>query len=63
VPPGYQESQATRDSHTPVHEYHLKLVKIKDRLLTASARRLAQERHDYMVAFYERLEHEVRGLA
>jgi uncharacterized protein len=63
VPPGYQESPATRSQHTPVHEYRLKLVKIQDRLLTASARRLARERHEYMVAFFERLEREVRGLA
>jgi uncharacterized protein len=63
VPPGYWESQANRRAHTPVHEYHMKLVKIKDRLLTESARRLAQERHDFMVAFFERLEQEVHGLA
>jgi uncharacterized protein len=63
VPPGYQESQDTRHEHTPVHEYHLKLVKIKGRLLTDSARLLAKERHAFMVAFYERLEREVRGQA
>jgi len=39
------------------------LVKIKDRLLTESARRLAEERHAYMVAFFARLDREVRGLA
>jgi uncharacterized protein len=63
VPAGYQETQATRAEHTPVHEYHMKLVQIKERLLTESARRLAEERHAFMVAFYERLEREVRGLA
>jgi uncharacterized protein len=63
VPPDYVESQDSRDQHTPVHEYHIKLVQIKDRLLTGSARRLAQERHDFMVAYFERLEREVRGLA
>jgi uncharacterized protein len=61
-PPGdYQESQANRHEHTPVHEYQMKLVKIKDRLLTESARRLAEERHAFMAAFFERLEREVRG--
>jgi uncharacterized protein len=60
VPPGYEE---TRSEHTPVHEYQMKLVKIQDRLLTESARRLAEERHSFMVAFFERLEREVRGLA
>jgi uncharacterized protein len=63
VPPGYAESAATRHEHTPVHEYHLKLLKIQDRLLTESARRLARERHEFMVAFFERLEQEVCGLA
>jgi uncharacterized protein len=63
VPSGYQESPETCHEHTPVHEYHIKLVKIQDRLLTESARHLAGERHAFMVAFFERLEREVRGLA
>ena len=62
VPPDYRESPSTRHEHTPVHEFRIKLLKIKDRLLTHSARRLAEERHSFMVAFYERLEGEVRGL-
>jgi uncharacterized protein len=63
VPPAYEESAATRHEHTPVHEYHIKLLKIQDRLLTESARRLARERHKFMVAFFERLDQEVYGLA
>ena len=63
VPSGYQESDNTRADHTPVHEFHMKLVRIQGRLLTASARRLAAGRHVYMVAFFERLEQEVHGLA
>jgi len=63
VPPGYQESLAGPDEHTPVHEYAIKLSRIKDRLLTASARALAEERHQFMAAFFGRLEQEVRGLA
>jgi len=59
---GYQETVDTRREHTPVHEYHMKLVKIRDRLLTDSARRLAEERHAFMVAFFARLDLEVRGL-
>ncbi|MGD9404934.1 MAG: HD domain-containing protein [Anaerolineae bacterium] len=62
VPPGYQESLATRHEHTPVHEFHMKLSKIKDRLLTPSARKLAAERHAFMVAYFEQLDREVRGL-
>ena len=63
VPPDYVERTDTWREHTPVHEFHVKLCKIKDRLFTASARQLAEERHRFMVAFYERLEREVRGLA
>jgi uncharacterized protein len=63
VPVGYRESAATRGEHTPVHEFHVKLVHIRERLLTESARRLAVDRHEFMVAFYDRLDREVRGLA
>ncbi|MBN1137597.1 MAG: HD domain-containing protein [Anaerolineae bacterium] len=62
VPPGYEESKATQQEHTPIHEFKIKLAKIRDRLLTDSGRRLAEERHTFMVAFFERLEMEVRGL-
>jgi uncharacterized protein len=62
VPADYAEDEANRHEHTPVHEFHFKLVKIKDRLLTKSARQLANDRHAFMVAFFERLEREVRGL-
>jgi len=60
---GYQEGAETRAEHTPVHEFHMKLTRIQERLLTESARRLAAGRHAYMVAFFERLEQEVRGQA
>lgn len=63
VPPAYQETQDTRHEHTPVHEYHVKLLKIKDRLLTDSARALAQQRHAFMLQYFERLDQEVRGQA
>lgn len=63
VPPDYQENERTRSQHTPVHEYHLKLARIKDRLLTESARKLAKQRHAFMVDYFARLEQEVRGLA
>ena len=63
VQPGYEETQSNRHQHTPVHEYHYKLKEIKGRLLTESARRLAEGRHAFMVAYFERLDLEVRGLA
>jgi uncharacterized protein len=49
--------------HTPVHEFVFKLSRLKEQLLTASGRRLAEGRHAYMVAFYRQLEQEVNGRA
>lgn len=47
--------------HTPVVEYQMKLSQLQDRMFTASGRALAQERHAFMVAFFEQLELEVKG--
>lgn len=49
------------DTHTPVHEFVVKLSRIKDRLMTDTGRGIASERHTYMEAFYKRLGAEVRG--
>jgi uncharacterized protein len=46
-----------------VHEFHVKLKKIKDRMFTATGRALAEARHAYMVGFYEQLDREVKGTA
>ncbi len=47
--------------HTPVHEFVVKLSRIKDHLYTAAGRRIAAERHDYMRAFFQRMAEEVAG--
>jgi len=60
VPEGYDEHPASGE-HTPVHEFAVKLAKIKDRLTTETGRRIGQERHDFMAAFFARLEAEVKG--
>jgi uncharacterized protein len=62
VPEGYDEHSAS-GGHTPIHEFVVKLAKIKDRLTTETGRRIGQERHDFMAAFFARLEAEVRGEA
>jgi uncharacterized protein len=49
--------------HTPVHEFVVKLSRIRERLFTPSARAIAADRHDTMVAFFERLSEEVQGIA
>jgi uncharacterized protein len=63
VRPDYSEDTATPEEHTPVHEYAIKLSRIRERLLTETARRIAGGRHAFMVAFFQRLEQEVQGLA
>ncbi len=57
----WQESGDDPETHTPVHEFVVKLSRIKDQLYTAEGRRIAEERHGYMAAFYDRLDAEVRG--
>lgn len=51
------------EPHSPYHEFLFKLSKIKDRMHTPTAQRIAQERHRYLEAFYEQLRREVRGEA
>jgi len=47
--------------HTPVHEFVVKLSRLKERLFTPTGRAIAEERHAYMVAFFERFDAEVQG--
>ncbi len=47
--------------HTPVVEFTVKLSKIKDSLQTKTAKKIARDRHRFMVRFYKRLEKEVEG--
>jgi uncharacterized protein len=49
--------------HTPVHEFVVKLSRIRDHLFTPTARAIAADRHDTMVAFFERLSEEIQGIA
>lgn len=49
------------EPHSAYHEYLFKLSKIKDRLYTATARTLAEERHTFMAEFFQRLASESRG--
>ncbi|MDY6876972.1 MAG: HD domain-containing protein [Chloroflexota bacterium] len=48
-------------NHTPVHEFIVKLSRVKERLFTPTGRAVAEQRHAYMVAFFERFDAEVRG--
>jgi len=46
---------------TAYREYHLKLSRIRERMLTVEGRRLADERHAFMEAFFNRFLDEVAG--
>ena len=46
---------------TAYREFVVKLQKVKDRMLTPAGRRMAEERHRFMVAFFDRLHEEVEG--
>ena len=50
------------EPHSAYHEFIFKLRHIKDRLYTTTGRRLAAERHDYLVSFFERLALEMTGV-
>jgi len=49
------------EPHTPYHEFLFKLSKVKDRMYTATARAIAEERHRYLEEYFERLHREVKG--
>jgi uncharacterized protein len=46
---------------TAYREFLVKLIKIKDKMLTKEWKRLAQERHEFMLLFFDRLNKEVDG--
>ncbi|MEW6184722.1 MAG: HD domain-containing protein [Thermodesulfobacteriota bacterium] len=46
---------------TAYREFQVKLIKVKDRMLTDSGRKMAEGRHRFMVRFFGRLDGEVRG--
>jgi uncharacterized protein len=46
---------------TAYREYLIKLRKIKDRIFTKEGKRIARERHRFMVNFFERLNGETDG--
>jgi uncharacterized protein len=46
---------------TAYREFLLKLSKVKERLLTAESRAMAEERHRFMELFFDRINREVEG--
>ena len=46
---------------TAYREFIVKLKRIKDLMFTKEGKRLAEERHNYMVSFFNRLQKEING--
>jgi uncharacterized protein len=55
------QAQPYTENDTGYREYKVKLIHIKDRMLTEEGRRLAQERHVFMKAFFNRFLAEYQG--
>jgi len=49
------------DKHSPLQEYRRKLIKLKGKLLTQSAKEIAENRHVFMVKFFEQMTAEIAG--
>ncbi len=56
-----EQAQPYSVNETGHREDVVKLSKIKDRMLTEQGRRIAQDRHDFMVAFFDRFLDEFAG--
>jgi len=46
---------------TAYREFFVKLRKVRERMLTGTGRRMAEDRHAFMESFFQRLDQEVRG--
>jgi len=56
-----QGSASYSHQDSAYREYLVKLRHVKDRMLTAEGRRMAAERHRFMVAFFDQINREVTG--
>lgn len=56
-----ENTQPYTEEDTAYREFMLKLRKVKGRMLTEEGKKRAQQRHSFMVNFFERLNREVDG--
>ncbi len=57
-----EKAEEYSEEDTALREFSVKLRMVKDKMQTEEGKRLAKERHDFMVDFFERLDKEVNGL-
>jgi uncharacterized protein len=56
-----EDTEPYSEEDTGYREYKLKLSRIKDRMLTTEGRRMAEERHQFIEMFFDRLTEEHEG--
>jgi uncharacterized protein len=57
-----EKTKSYTNEDTAYREFKVKLEKIKDRMYTEEGRKIAEERHAYMVSFFDRLDKETKGI-
>jgi uncharacterized protein len=57
----YRRTHAATRDYTPSHELICKLAGLADAMYTATAHQMARERHEVMLAFFQRLDEEALG--
>jgi len=55
------EAKEYSKDDTAYREFLVKLSKVRDQIITKEGKKIAKERHQYMVKFFERLNNEVKG--
>ena len=60
--PDIKSTKSYTREDTGFREYKVKLSRIRDRMLTKEGQRIAAERHDFMVSFFDRFLMEHEGL-
>jgi uncharacterized protein len=61
-PEFHETAEAYRANVSPtINHFYEKLLLLKDRMLTATGRRIAEERHQYMLQYLERFQQEWNG--
>jgi uncharacterized protein len=57
-----EKTESYSKEDTAYREFKVKLEKIKDRMYTEEGRKMTEERHEYMVSFFDRLDKETKGI-
>jgi len=58
----YRQAHGGSRDYTPSHEFLCKLAGLAESMYTATARAMARDHHDYMLAFFHRLDEEALGM-